>query len=130
MFSVTEIFFLGFTLTTEGVKIEPSHMSIISEWPGPTTYRKIQVFLMFANFYGRFIIRFSRIISGLTGMLIGGTQVKFNKISFVFISEAIISFPNLQKTFTNAPLLWYFNPLLAIRIETDASSFAIPVILS
>ena len=31
VFSLTEISFLGFILTTEGVKIEPSHMSTTSE---------------------------------------------------------------------------------------------------
>ena len=75
-------------------------------------------------------MRFSRIVIGLTGMLIGGTQEKFKGISFVFTSEARISFPNLQKAFTTAPLLWNFDPLLAIRMETDASSFAIQGILS
>ena len=40
-FYVTEIFFLGFILTKEGVKMEPSRVSTISELPESTTYREI-----------------------------------------------------------------------------------------
>lgn len=130
VFSVTEIYFLGFILTTEGVKMEPSRLSTISEWPEPTTHREIQVFLGFTNFYRRFIMGFSRIVGGLTGMLTGGTQGKFKGVPFVLTSEARTSFHNLQKAFTTAPLHRHFDPLLPIRMETDASGFAISAFLS
>lgn len=51
VFSVTKISFLDFILTMEGVKIEPSCMSTISEWPKPIIHKEMQVFLGFANFY-------------------------------------------------------------------------------
>ncbi len=70
MFSVSEISFFGFILTTEGVKKEPNRLSTILEWPEPTTHQEIQFFLKFANFYRRFIIEFSRIVGGLTGIVI------------------------------------------------------------
>ncbi len=41
LFNVTEIFFLGFILNIEGVKMEPSRVSTISEWPESTKYREI-----------------------------------------------------------------------------------------
>ncbi len=130
VFSVTEISFLGFILTTEGVKMEPSRVSTISEWPEPASHREIQVFLRFANFYRGFIMGFSRIVGGLTGILTGGTQRKFKGVPFDLTLEARTSFCNLQKTFTTASLLRHFDPLLPIRIETDASGFAISAILS
>ena len=129
MFSVTEISFLGFILTTDRVKIEPSRVSTISEWPKPSTNREIQVFLGFANFYQRFIMGLSRIVNSLIGMLTGGIQGKFKEVLFVLTLEARTSFCNLQKAFTTAPLLCHFDPLLPIQIETDASGIAIPSIL-
>ncbi len=129
MFNVTEISFLGFILITEGVKMELSRKSTISEWPEPTSHRDIQVFLRFVNFYRRFIMGFSRIVSGLTGMLTGGTQRKLKGVPFDLTSEARTSFCNLQKAFITAPLLRHFDLLLPIRMETDASSFAISAIL-
>lgn len=41
---VEEISFLGFLLTTEGVKMEPSRVSTIAEWPEPTTFEKSRYF--------------------------------------------------------------------------------------
>ncbi len=130
VFRVKEISFLGFLLTTEGVKMEPSRVSTIAEWPEPTTFREIQVFLGFANFYRRFILGFSRIVGGLTDMLKGGTQGKFKGVPFTFTPEARTSFLNLRTAFTTAPLLRHFDPLLPIRMESDASGFAISAILS
>lgn len=125
-----EILFLGFLLTTEGVKMEPSRVSTIAEWSEPTTFREIQVFLGFANFYRRFIMGFSRIVRGLTNMLKGGTQGKFKRVPFTFTPEARTAFLNLRKAFTTAPLLRHFDPLLPIRMETDVSGFAISAIIS
>ena len=130
VFRVKEISFLGFLLTTEAVKMEPSRVSNIAEWPEPTNFREIQVFLGFANFYRRFIMGFSRIVGGLTDMLKGGTQGKFKGVPFTFTPEARISFLNLRTAFTTAPLLRHFDPLLPIRMESDASGFAISAILS
>ena len=55
VFGVAKISFLGFILTTEGVKMDPTWVLTIKEWPLPKSFRDIQVFLGFANFYHRFI---------------------------------------------------------------------------
>jgi hypothetical protein len=51
MFSIKEVEFLGFIVNTKGVVIEPSQIETICNWPVPTSFRKVQVFLGFANFY-------------------------------------------------------------------------------
>ena len=84
VFRMKEISFLGFLLTTKGVKIEPSRVSTIAEWLEPTTFREILVFLNFANFYRRFIMGFSSVVGGLTEMLKGRTQRKFKRVPFIF----------------------------------------------
>ena len=115
---------------TEGVKIEPSRMSTIAEWPKPITFREIQVFLGFANFYRRFIIGFSRIVTRLRNIFKGRIQGKFKRVLFTFTSEVRTSFLNLRTAFITASLLRHFDPLLPIRIESDFSGFAISAILS
>ena len=84
--------------------MESSRVSTIAEWPEPTTFREIQVFLGFANFYRRFIMGFSRIVRELTDMIKGRTQGKFKGVAFTFTPEARASFLNLRKAFTTAPL--------------------------
>src|SRR5947199_5072838 len=70
-FSVTQTDFLGYTLRPNGVAMEVSRVKTIEEWPEPRSYRDIQVFLGFANFYRRFIANFSMIASPLSDMLKG-----------------------------------------------------------
>ena len=130
VFGVSEIGFLGFILTTEGVKIDPSRISTIEEWPVPKSFQDIQVFLGFANFYHRFIQEFCRIVGRLTGMLKGSSKGKFQGMNFILTKYAEISFHQLRSAFTTAPMLRHFDPLLFIRMETDTSGFAILGILS
>ena len=62
-------------------------------------------------------------------MLKGGTQGKFKEVPFTFTPQARVSFLNLCKAFTTAPLLRHFDLLLPIRMETDASGYAISAII-
>ena len=60
-FNTTQVEFLGFIVSTEGIKMDEERVKTIRDWPTPKTYREVQVFLGFANFYRRFIFEFSRI---------------------------------------------------------------------
>ena len=62
-------------------------------------------------------------------MLKKQTQGKFKGVPFTFTPEARASFLNLCKAFTTAQLLRHFDPLLPIRMEKDASGFAISAII-
>jgi hypothetical protein len=75
-FSVTEVEFLGFVLGPDGVAMECSRVETIQQWPEPCTYREVQVFLGFANFYRRFIKKYSKIAAPLTEMLKGSQSGK------------------------------------------------------
>ena len=55
IFYTKNVKFLGFIITPRGIIIDPNHVKAIKEWPKPKSYRDIQVFLSFANFYRRFI---------------------------------------------------------------------------
>ena len=48
-----EIDFLGFIINKDGLRMDPARVQTISEWRHhpPKTYRDIQVFLGFCNFY-------------------------------------------------------------------------------
>lgn len=130
VFGVSEIGFLGFILPTEGVKVDPLRVSTIMDWPLPKSFRDIQVFLGFANFYRRFIREFSRIVGGLTAMSKGSSKGKFPGMNFHLTKNAKSSFHHLCSAFTTAPTLRHFDPLLFIRVETNALGFAISGILS
>ncbi len=108
IFKVEKIVFLGLVLITQRVKIEVSRVDTIKEWSFPTSFKDIQSFLEFANFYHRFIKRFSRIVASLTLMLKRKTQSKF-KANFVITNDAQELFHNLHQAFITAEILYYFN---------------------
>ena len=51
IFYTKNVKFLGFIITPRGIIIDPTHVKAIKEQPKPKSYRDIQVFLSFTNFY-------------------------------------------------------------------------------
>jgi hypothetical protein len=68
--------FLGYTVSTAGVSMDRSRVAIVEDWPTPTTFREVQVFLGFANFYRRFIKQYSKIVAPLTALSKGAKNGK------------------------------------------------------
>ena len=68
-----EMEFLGFIVDEQGVRMDPDRVRTISEWKEhpPGTYRDVQVFLGFCNFYRRFIQGYSRIATPFTSLMKG-----------------------------------------------------------
>ena len=50
-FHKTQVEFLGFILSNEGLSMSPDKVKTIIEWPEPRRVRDVQSFLGFANFY-------------------------------------------------------------------------------
>ena len=130
VFDAKEIEFLGFIVGQFGVSMDPAKLDTIATWPVPESFRDIQVFLGFANFYRRFIEAFSKVAAGLSDMLKGGTKGKFRGMKFVLTGEALESFNELKRLFACAPMLVHYDPMRRIMLECDASGFAISAILS
>ena len=128
-FSVEEVSFLGYRVGIAGVTMDPSRVAAIKDWPTPTTYREIQVFLGFANFYRGFIHRYSAVVAPITDLLVG-MQMGKKKGPFLWTTAADHAFRLLKERFTQAPMLVHFDPERRSQVETDASGRAIGGILS
>ena len=128
-FEVESVEFLGYIVNTKGVSMDPSRVLMISEWKEPKSYHELQVFLGFANFYRRFIRKYSQITTPLTNKLIGSKNGRKHGLFYMDSGERA-AFRRLLRAFQEAPLLRYFDPKLPLRIETDVSGFAIASIIS
>ena len=49
-FNKPEVEFLGYIIGINGIKMDPSKITAIRDWPQPTTVKEVQAFLGFANF--------------------------------------------------------------------------------
>jgi hypothetical protein len=75
-FDIERVEFLGFVVSPGSMEMEASRITAIREWPAPkNNIREVQVFLGFANFYRRFIYRYSRVVKGLTDLLKTGENL-------------------------------------------------------
>jgi hypothetical protein len=151
-FSTKSVEFLGFIATPDGVVMDPERVRTITEWPEPSSYKDIQVFLGFANFYRRFVYNYSGIVRPLVdhmtaaqnpepdregpGLKKGGAKSKktrkgptkwYKPWSWPEVVRA--AFLEIRSKFTEAPVLQHFDPIKPIIVLTDASDFAMAAIL-
>jgi RNase H-like domain found in reverse transcriptase/Reverse transcriptase (RNA-dependent DNA polymerase)/Integrase zinc binding domain/Chromo (CHRromatin Organisation MOdifier) domain len=122
-FHQQEVEYLGFILTTEGIRMDPKKVEAVTTWPEPTNVTEIQEFMGFANFYRRFIKGYSGITTPLTDL------TKKEK-AWAWTENEQFAFDELKRRFTTAPILALFNPETEIVVETDASDYAIGACLS
>ena len=98
-------------------------------WLWSAFYKNVQIFLSFANFYCWFINHYFKIVVLLTGLLKGSVKGKKTGLFEFFLIVKEI-FNELWKAFCSVSMLRYFNPVLSIWLETDASGFAFVNIFS
>ena len=60
--------YLGHLISAAGVAPDPAKLQVLADWPKPTTVRKMQLFLGFANFYGDYIANATELTSPLYGL--------------------------------------------------------------
>jgi transposase InsO family protein len=128
-FFTDRVDFLGFVVDATGTHMDPERVKAIAEWPIPQSYRDIQVFLGFANFYRRFIEGYSEIASPITALLKGMVAGK-KKGPWEWPQSAQEALDKLKKAFTTTPFLVHYDPDKPTRLETDASGYALGAILS
>jgi len=144
-FGVSEVGFLGFVISSEGVGIESDRISTIEAWPTPKSVQDVQVLLGFANFYRRFFRKYAKVTLPLTELL--KSRACGGKKSSRFSGEATTrsqpithkrewnreaqhAFQKLKMAFTEAPILQNFDLAKPIILQTDASGFAVADILN
>ncbi|MBW0498388.1 hypothetical protein O181_038103 [Austropuccinia psidii MF-1] len=123
VFHASSVKYLGYVVSSEGLKMDSSKVQKILNWPQPKNIKALQSFLGFANFYHCFIKNSSKKISALTSLLKKDS-------TFIFNEEALSQFQILKEAFTTSPILSHFNPSLPTIVETDASDYALGAVLS
>ena len=122
VFHTTQVDFLGYIISNDGLIMDPKKVQTIIDWKIPRSVRDIQCFLGFANYYRIFIKDFSRVAAPLT-RLTGKDKFQWNE-------EAEAAFEALRTLFVSAPILYRVDFSKAFFMETDASDFALGAVLS
>ncbi|MBW0572106.1 hypothetical protein O181_111821, partial [Austropuccinia psidii MF-1] len=123
VFHASSVEYLGYVVSSDGLKIDSSKVQQILNWPQPKNIKPLQSFRGFANFCCCFIKNYSKKITSLTSLLTKDSP-------FIFNEEALSQFQSLKEAFTTTPMLSHFNPSLPTIEETDASDYAFGAVLS
>lgn len=123
-FCVKELPYLGYILSTEGLRPSPDRIEAILNYERPSSLRSLRRFLGMANYYRRFIPNFSEISSPLTNLL----RKKPKTITWNPLAEQ--SFISLKECLIAAPILANPNFEKPFQIQTDASDSAIAAVLT
>ncbi|MBW0511507.1 hypothetical protein O181_051222 [Austropuccinia psidii MF-1] len=123
VFHGSSVEYLGYIVSSDGLKINSSKFQPIFNWPQPRKIKALQLFLGFSNFYCCFIRNYTKKITSLTSLLKRDS-------TFIFNEEALSQFQILKKAFTTYPILSHFNLSLPTTVETGDSDYALGAVLS
>jgi len=122
-FHAREVEFLGYKISDHGISMTTKKVEEITEWLPPQKVIDVQSFRGFANFYRRFIKGFSKIAKPLTDLTKKG--IKWN-----WTNSCQAAFHELKRACITGPILTHFNETRPMKLETDASDFALGAVLS
>lgn len=131
-----QVEFLGFTVSSDGIKPSQSKIVALLEYPEPTNLKELRSFLGLSSYYRRFVIDYAKLARSLTKLLkredgqgqIGKNLSKKYKINFN--KEQRETFLKLKKTLTSEDVLIYPDFSKEFNLTTDASDYAIGAVLS
>ena len=124
VFQVKKVDILGYVVATDWGTMNKKKVESVKAWRAPALVKDVQIFIGFANLYGRFIKTFSAIWTPTTNLLIGYPK------KFFWGKEYQEAFDDLKRRFISAPILCNLYRELDTVVETDASDYALGFILS
>ena len=120
-----QVLYLGHVISPAGVSTDPRKLSVLADWPVPTTVRELQSFLGFVNFHSEFIdeqMALTSSLYNLTAMRKGTEPVHFTR-------ENIERFAELKRRLFAAVSLAHLNLEAPFTLYTDASTIAVSAVL-
>jgi len=119
---VREIEFLGVVISPRGVEMQKKKVEGVLNWPASQNVKEVQKFLGLTNYYRRFIKDFTR-LAALLHVLVrkeqkwkweGEQEKAFERLKVVFTTEPILAIPDINRE---------------MRVEADASDYAMGGVL-
>lgn len=133
----TKLVYLGFVISSEGLRPDPKKTEAVSNFPVPTCVKEVKSFLGLASYYRRFIADFAEIAYPLTNLIHLCNEAKKSqdlinpkRNYFPWTPECQSSFDSLKEKLTSFPVLAYPDFDKEFTLTTDASNYAIGAILS
>lgn len=120
-FDTKEVEYLGHIVGNGQLRMDPEKVKAMTEWPRPQNKKQVQQLLGFANFYRRFIKKYTDIVYPLTQLT--------GKKDWVWNKEEEDAFEKFKAMFTSKPVLVLPDMSKQFWVKCDASDYAIGGVL-
>ena len=114
--------FLGFIITTEGIKPDPDKVQGITDFPTPKNVKQLRGFLGLVNFYSKFSSKHAEETVPLLHLIKKGVPWKWDE-------NMQGHFNRVKQLFSKSITLYFPDPKKSYYLETDASNYALGAIL-
>ncbi|XP_056378966.1 uncharacterized protein LOC130274551 [Hyla sarda] len=111
LFEQSNLPFLGYIISAQGLQMDPAKLSAVLDWPRPSGLCAIQRFLGFDNYYRQFIPHSSTLVSPIVALTKKGANPKS------WPSQAEEAFQSLKAAFATAPVLSRPDPTKPFSLE-------------
>jgi transposase InsO family protein len=129
--AVTELEFCGHIIGNGQIRPVPGKVEIIRTWPRPRNVHEVRQFVGLATYYRRFIRGFAQICVPLHELFketdVDLRKQKFRPVAWTITCES--AFRALKNALVDAPVLIQADRSKPFIIETDASEWAIGMVL-
>jgi hypothetical protein len=121
-FWLDSVKFLGHTISSEGITVDPSKIQEVMDWKPPKSVHQIRSFLGLAGYYRRFVPDFSRIAKPMTELLKKG-------VKFMSTEKCEKAFHTLKQHLTSTPVLAQPDNSKPYGVYCDASGTGLGCVL-
>ena len=122
IFGTSQVLFLGYIVSSDGLKVDQSKIEAIKSWPIPRTITDVRSFHGLASFYRRFVRNFSALTAPLTDYMKGS--------SFSWTTAAEEAFIAIKNHLVSAPILALPDFSTVFELHCDACKTGIGAVLS
>ncbi|KAJ8471219.1 hypothetical protein OPV22_025562 [Ensete ventricosum] len=106
-FAQTEILFMGHRIGNGSIRMDQSKVQAVADWRTPKKVPELSSFLVFVNYYRRFIAGYSKRAAPLTELLkkeqswrwSDKCEVTFQDIKTAMLEEPVLRLPDYGKVF-------------------------------
>ncbi|XP_045765544.1 uncharacterized protein K02A2.6-like [Maniola jurtina] len=122
-FMLKEVKYLGYIISSEGVKVDEDKVAAVLKIPRPRDVPQLRSFLGLINFYAKFVKNVSSVLAPLYELLKKGVGWKWS-------AECERAFVKIKDILTSAPVLAHYDTNKPLVLTCDASAVGIGGVLT
>lgn len=121
-FAFTEIDYLGYRVSENGIRPSTVHVEAIKSYPMPTNTKEVQRCNGLFSYFRRFVPKFAQVAKPITDLLRKDAK-------FEWTDACTVAFEYLRDRLTISPVLSIYDPKREIELHCDASSHGFGAVL-